>query len=301
MGVLGPGLIAAVAAAAALAAHPHVAARIVTGADPCESAATAKAVWVANDGAGTLVRVDPRTNRVVARVVVGRGACAVASGAGAVWVVNYRTDVLARVDPVTRRVRRTVVGGAPFDVLVEHGNVWTTGFGNGTLVQVEARTGRVLRRIKVGGAPNGLLYDRGAIWVGLGRDATEVLKVDAVSGSIKRIDVEATAPTHFVATTSGIWVANDGDTFTLLARDDGRVLKVVHFGRTLGQAALGPDGALWVPDKEVDTVFRVDPATGAALESFPGGNGAFQAVRAFDSMWVTSYAGSDVWRFRTAP
>src|SRR2546430_12749322 len=126
MGVLGPGLVASAVAIAALAAHPQVAARIVTGSDPCESAATAKAVWVANDGAGTLVRVDPRTNRVVARVVVGRGACAVASGARAVWVVNYRTGVLARVDTATRRVRRTVVGGAPFAVVVEHGDVWTT-------------------------------------------------------------------------------------------------------------------------------------------------------------------------------
>jgi streptogramin lyase len=301
MGVLGPGLIAAVAAFAAFAAHPQVAARIVTGADPCESAATARAVWVANDGAGTLVRIDPGTNRVTARILLGRGACAVAAGADAVWVVNYRTGMLARVDPVTRKVRRTLVGGAPFDVVVEHGNVWTSGFSNGKLVQVDARTGRVVRRIKVGGAPNGLLYDRGAIWVGLGRGATEVLKVDPTSGSIKRVDVGATAPTHFVATASGIWVANDGDTFTLLARDNGHVLKVVHFGRTLGQAALGPDGNLWVPDKEVDTVFRVDPATGALFDSFPGGNGAFQALRAFGSMWVTSYAGSDVWRFRTAP
>ena len=284
-----------------MAAQPYVAARIVTGTAPCESAATAKAVWVANDGAGTLVRIDPRTNRVTARVVLGRGACAVAAGAGAVWVVNYRTGVLARVDPATRKVRRTVVGGAPFDVVVEHGNVWTTGFSNGTLVKVDARTGRVIRRIKVGGVPNGLLSDGGAIWVGLGRDATAVLKVDPASGTFKRIDVGATAPTHFVATTRGVWVANDGNTFTLLARDDGRILKVVHFGRTLGQAALAPDGSLWVPDKEVDTVFRVDAATGAQLDSFPGGDGAFQAVRAFGSMWVTSYAGSDVWRFRTAP
>src|SRR3989442_8974988 len=99
MGVVGPGLVASAAAIAALAAHPQVAARIVTGSDPCESAATAKAVWVANDGAGTLVRIDPRTNRVTARVVLGRGACAVAAGAGAVWVLNYRNRVLARVDP----------------------------------------------------------------------------------------------------------------------------------------------------------------------------------------------------------
>jgi hypothetical protein len=35
------------------------------------------------------------------------------------------------------------------------------------------------------------------------------------------------------------------------------------------------------------------------LDSFRGGDGAFQALRAFGSMWVTSYAAADVWRFRT--
>ena len=65
------------------------------------------------------------------------------------------------------------------------------------------------------------------------------------------------------------------------------------------QPALAPDGTLWVPDKEIDTIFRLDPTTGKLIDSFPGGNGAFQALRAFGSMWVTSYAGSKVWRFRT--
>jgi streptogramin lyase len=290
-----------VAALLTVAVPPQVTARIATGAHPCESAATRTGVWVANDGSGTLVRVDPRTNRVTARVLLGKGACATAVGAGAVWVVNYRTGVLARVDPTTRKVRRTRVGGEPFDVVVEHGRVWTTGFGNGTLVQVDARTGNVTRRIDVGGAPNGLLYDGGILWVGTGRGSTDVLRVDPATGSFARVDVGAVAPTHFVATPAGVWVADDGDTLTLLARDDGRVLKAVHFGRTLGQAAVAPDGTVWVPDKEIDTIFRVDAATGKQLDSFPGGDGAFQAVRAFGSMWVTSYAGADVWRFKPAP
>jgi streptogramin lyase len=289
------------AALVTVTAQPHLTARIATGSNPCESAATSTALWVANDGTGTLVRIDPRTNRVTARVSLGRGACAVAVGAGAVWVVNYRTNMLARIDPVTRKVRRTRVGGAPFDVVVEHGHVWTTGFSNGTLVEVDADTGRVTRRIKLGGAPNGLLYDRGSIWVGFGRGATEVLKLELRSGAMKRFDVGLAAPTHFVATQRGIWVADDGDAFGLLARDDGRILTVLHFGKTLGQAALAADGTLWVPDKEIDTIFRVDAAAGTQLESFPGGDGAFQATRAFGSMWVTSYAGSDVWRFRAAP
>jgi YVTN family beta-propeller protein len=296
--ILSPALVGPVAAVGLILAQPQVTARVATGANPCESVVAAAAVWVANEGDGTLVRIDPRTNRVTATIRLGRGTCAVAAGAGAVWVANERTGSLLRVDPRTRRTRSVVVGGAPFDVLVAAGTVWTTGFGNGTLVGVDPRTMRVTRRIRVGGAPTGLLYNAGAIWVGLGRGATAVLRVDPGSGSIQRFDVGATAPSHFVATTSGIWVANDGDTLVHIDPASGGVSGVVHAGRTLGQAALGADGTLWVPDKEIDRIFRLDATTGQLLESFTGSDGAFQALAAFGSVWVTSYAGTDVWRFR---
>jgi streptogramin lyase len=259
----------------------------------------AGSVWVANDGAGTLARIDPGKNRVTARIPVGRGACAVAAGAGAVWVANYRTGRLLRVNPSTRKVRRVAVGGAPFDVLVTGGSVWTTGFANGTLVKVNARTLRVTRRITVGGSPTGLLNAAGAIWVGLGRGATNILRVDPRSGSVERLDVGVTAPDHLVATAAGIWVVNDGDTLVLLDPAKGRVLRTKHHGRTLVQPALAPDGTLWVPDKELDMIFRLDPTTGELRGSFAAGNGAFQALHAFGSMWVTSYAGDDIWRYAT--
>ena len=52
-----------------------------------------------------------------------------------------------------------------------------------------------------------------------------------------------------------------------------------------------------MPDKEQNRVCRVDPSAGRVLDSFAAGPGAFFALRAFGSMCVTSYAGSDVWRF----
>jgi streptogramin lyase len=290
--------LTAVAVALALP-PPTVTARVVTGAHPCESAAAAGAVWVANDGAGTLTSIDPKTNRVTRRIKLSPGACAIAAGFGAVWVGNNRTGSLLRVDTRTRKVKTIAVGGEPFDVLVAAGSVWTTGFSNGMLVAVDPRTSRVTRRIELGGAPNGLLYSAGSIWVGFGRGATGIARVDPASGSVERIELAVTAPTHFVAAGGGIWVVNDGDTLVRLDPQTGRVVRVIHAGRTLVQPALAPDGTLWVPDKEIDTIFRLDPDTGKLVDSFPGGNGAFQALRAFGSMWVTSYAGSDVWRFRT--
>ena len=64
--------------------------------------------------------------------------------------------------------------------------VWASGFENGTLVEVDARTVRVIRRIEIGGAPTGLLRAAGSIWVGLGRGATSVLRVDLLNWFLSR-------------------------------------------------------------------------------------------------------------------
>jgi hypothetical protein len=44
-------------------------------------------------------------------------------------------------------------------------------------------------------------------------------------------------------------------------------------------------------------VHRVDPVRARVVDSFPAGPGAYLAVQGFGSMWVLSFAGSDVRRF----
>lgn len=67
---------------------------------------------------------------------------------------------------------------------------------------------------------------------------------------------------------------------------------------TPAQPAAAPDGTIWVAEKERDTITRIDPATNAVLDVSRAGNGALGIAAARGSMWVTSYAGSDVWRYR---
>jgi streptogramin lyase len=283
---------------AALLVTPHLVATIPTGKAPCGAAAGFGAVWVATDTAGTLTRIEPRTNRVIRRVAVGEGACSVATGAGAVWVVNYRSSTLARVDPRTLRSRSVRVGAGPFDVLVAYGRVWVTAWEGGSLEELDPATLGLVRRIDVGPRPIGLSARRGAVWVGFGRDATAVARVDPVSGAVTRFPVGAVRPGWFVAGTPDLWVqAADSD---LLRVDPatGEALDHLHVGRTLAQGALAPDGTIWIPDKEQSLVYRVDPLGRRVVDSFRAGPGAYLALRAFGSMWVLSYAGDDVRRFR---
>ena len=75
------------------------------------------------------------------------------------------------------------------------------------------------------------------------------------------------------------------------------MLAKLEVGRTLAQGATAADGTIWMPDKEQSLVYRIDPKRERVLDSFPAGPGAYIALRAFGSMWVTSYAGTDVRRF----
>jgi streptogramin lyase len=275
--------------------EPALIATIPTGTHPCGVVAAFGSVWVANDG-GTLVRIDPRANRVVKRIRVGAGACFMAADAQALWIANYK-DRLVRVTP-RGRVKRIAVGETPDNVLVAYGRVWVTAWSAGKLAVVDPRRLKVVRRLNVGARPAGLAARNGAVWVGFGRDATAIARVNPRTFEIDRIDVGVREPRGFVAGTKDLWIqANTGDLlhFDLVTR---RVRAHLEVGRTLATGAAAPGGTIWIPDKEQNLVYRVDPERQRVIDSFPAGPGAFVTLRAYGSMWVTSFAGSDVRRFR---
>jgi YVTN family beta-propeller protein len=275
--------------------EPILSATITTGTHPCGIVSAFGSVWVANDG-GTLVRIDPRTNRLRKRIRVGAGACFLAADAHALWIANYKGGLI-RVTP-RGRVKRIAVGATPDSVLVAYGRVWVTTWGAGKLAVVDPRTLKVVRRINVGSKPAGLTARNGAVWVGFSRDATAIARVSAGTYRVDRIDVGVPEPRGFVAGTKDLWIqANTGDLvqFDPVAK---RVLAHLEVGRTLAQGAVAPDGTIWVPDKEQNIVYRVDPAHRRVVDSFPAGPGAYVTLRAYGSMWVTSYAGRDVRRFK---
>jgi YVTN family beta-propeller protein len=275
-----------------------VRAKIETGRNVCGAKAAFGSMWVANDGSGTLARIDPRTNRVTARIPVGNGACSVTAGFGALWVANYEDDVVLRVDVRGRRVVPVAVSASPEDVVAAFGRLWVTAWEAGELDEIDPRTLRVVRRIDVGPRPVGLAVRRGALWVGLGRDATAIARLDPATGVVERVPVGESSPNLFVDGTADLWVvASGGDLLVRVDPDTKRVRARLPIGRTLGHGAGAPDGTIWVPDKEQNVVYRIDPRGNRVIDTVPAGSGAFAAAKAFGSMWVTSYAGQDVWRF----
>jgi streptogramin lyase len=55
--------------------------------------------------------------------------------------------------------------------------------------------------------------------------------------------------------------------------------------------------AIWVTNKERSLVHRIDPSSGHVIDAFPAGPGALAQARFGGSVWISSFAGSDVRRY----
>ncbi len=200
---------------------------------------------------------------------------------------------LVRVDLRSGRKRAVAVGAGAFDVLLGLGSVWAPNFEVGTVARLDSTTGRLRRVFEIGGHPTGLASCGGRVWVGHGRGATWLTSIDPRMLRVRRIPVGAADPRRPRCIAGVVWVATP---MSVLRLDpaSGRLLGRLHIGETLGDLAAAPDGLVWVTDKEHSVVYRLSADGRAVVDSFPAGPGAFALARTGDTMWVTSYAGSDV-------
>jgi streptogramin lyase len=83
------------------------------------------AVWVADDGSEAVLRVDPREERISGTYAVRGGPLGVAVGPDAVWTAN-EAGTVARIDPRTNEVAPTPVGGTPRGLDVGASAVWVS-------------------------------------------------------------------------------------------------------------------------------------------------------------------------------
>jgi len=268
---------------------------IHVGAGPCGIAVAFGFVWVASDRAGTVTRINPHTN-AVRTVRVGRTACWLAAGARALWVSRYGAGTLVRLDPRTLRMASLKVGPNPEGVAVAAGSVWVTGFDNGTLTKVDPSRRRVVKTFRLGGVTAGLAVADGALWIGFGREATSIARLDLRTEAVRRIDVGHRTPDRISTDGRSLWVSSQ-DTVVRVNPKTGGVTARFSLDGTFGQGTPASDGAIWIPNKERNTITRFDSRTDRVVGRLTAGPGAIAAASGFGSVWVSSYVGSDLRRF----
>jgi hypothetical protein len=124
-------------------------------------------VWVLNLGP-QLIKIDPRSNKVVRTTAAPEGSTAVRAGLGGLWVTAAETGKLHRLDPDDLSVVATVeVGqGANFLAIGEQA-VWVLVDDTGSAVRVDPRSNKVVATIKVSVGPIGggdIAIGGGSVW-----------------------------------------------------------------------------------------------------------------------------------------
>jgi streptogramin lyase len=293
LAILGASLAVCSVAGAGNPPAPATGAVVETGQAPCGTAARGSSLWIGVYGTGTLLELDTQSAQIETRMRIGPFACRIAAGRGAVWVTRDNSGAVVRLAPGSGARRIVRVGAGAFDVLLAAGSAWATSFETGKVARIDASSARLQRVFNVGGNPAGLAFCGGRVWVGHGREATWLTSIHPTTLRVRRVDVGATAP-GWSACIDGLLWAITPDTLIRLDPGTGRVLSRLRIGETLADVALGPDGLVWVTDKQHSVIHRVEPTGRNVVSTFPAGPGAFALARAGDTMWVTSFAGSDV-------
>lgn len=114
-----------------------------------------RTVWFSNWSSGALTVARP-TGELLGTSAAGREPHHFAFGLGLLWASDNQAGTLVRIDPRTRRVLgRTRVGPSPHHPVTAGGDVLVAVHGNGR-VAVLSRAGRLLASIPVGPGPHGL-------------------------------------------------------------------------------------------------------------------------------------------------
>jgi virginiamycin B lyase len=290
-----------------------IAATIAVGRGPGAPATGFGAVWVPNSGDGTLVRIDPATNRVVARTPYSPPSRAgdfydsAAVGHGSVWVSSDQHGLVARIDPATNRVVATIaVHSRPAEVTVTADAVWTAHFLSAAATRIDAATNLATERDVSPASLTGAAGDGSTIWL-LSTSPQAVIRLDSGGRELARVDVTPSRAIKrsflrawwLAAGEGAIWATHpDYDVVGRIDPSSGRVAVTipVTLGRLFGVAAGG--GSAWaVTDRALLRIdLRTNRVVGAARLPV-GGDSGFTGVAAGEGgVWATGYDRGELYR-----
>ncbi len=249
------------------------------GANPTAITSSANAVWVANGGADTVSRIDPRTAAVVDEIPVGDDPVAITAAGTDVWVVNGADGTVDRINIAVNRIVGSPikVGNQPLAIASGPSGVWVANAGDDTVQRIDAYSGAVDAPIAVGARPDGVVVDGDIVWVANQVDGT-VSRIDARSTAVRAPIYVGSGPAALAVAGGSVWVANS------LEQSVSRIDKTTGAVRTIagvgdGPAALAVDGRhVWVGAAHSDTVARIDTRTSAVHRFGIGSSPAALAV-----------------------
>ncbi len=270
---------------------------------PDWQAVSKDAVWVADDFAHQIYRIDPSHNKLTS-LDVGFGPCnGMAVGFSALWTADCFGKKLVRIGLDTRKVDgrldTPIASGGEGLVAAGEGYVWIVGQ-PGTLLAVHPRTMKVAARVAVPQGATSVAVGLGATWVA-DPDQGTVSRVDPVAFKVvATVDVGG-SPRFLTAGEDAIWVLNQAD--GTVARIDPATNQVTatvdaRSGGEGGCIAAGA-GSVWTTTF-ARPLTRIDEGTGTIVDDFIGGQYGDCLSVAFDSVWLSNLRSGTIWRLPLA-
>jgi streptogramin lyase len=192
-----------------------VVAHVEVGETSYEPVVAYGSVWVTNRGSNTVSRIDPHTNDATTVKLPFVNAGGIVAAGGYLWVgddSSLATEVV-RLDPRTGHFTKVKAGARPSFVAAAAGSVFVANEVDGTVTQLDEKTGASKGTVKAGERPVNLAAlpgDRPEIWVpdDVGNHLT---RIDATTGEVVETMTVGTGPAVVAPDGAAVWVTNFGD------------------------------------------------------------------------------------------
>lgn len=299
--VLGGFLIVAAVLATTSAASPTSAPQVVasfriTG-SPQAIVAGGGGVWVTS--LRSLVRLDPRTNRIRRRLQLKPILGSLTIRGSQLWVARNPIDT-GKSAPAPSRLRsvNAVTGrlsGPPihFQLIANleaaTSAIWVTNGDHaqfGRLFKINPHRRKVVATLKIPGAPSGVVEERGLLWVACS-DTGYLYRVDPRTATLVGKKIRAGRALLTVAAgRDRVWV---GDSYAgaVNSVDANTGKMVTHTNlRHVSDVAVG-EGAVWATVDKPSELVRLDPKNGREVgRPLPIKGTASGLALGFGSIWV---------------
>jgi ABC-type transport system substrate-binding protein/DNA-binding SARP family transcriptional activator len=228
--------------------------------------------------ANSALFVDTADGSLSGQTAAGDRPAAVVAGDGAVWVADQSARELIKLDAETKEViDRVPVDDAPDALAFGDGRIWAASADGGAVYEVDPEADRVVAVVAVGSGPSAIAAGDGAVWVTDAIDGS-VRRIDPRMARVTATTETAESLSGVSIGLGGVWATSaDSGVLIRIDPDTARVIDSIPVGNEPSSVTVA-GGAVWVSNPPDGTVTRIDPATSELRKVAVAAPGALAAT-----------------------
>mgnify|MGYP001076221576 CR=1 FL=1 len=254
---------------------------------PWGIATTPGAVWSAGGEQGAIHRLDVSTGQL-AEVTRAQRPFLLAAGSDHLWVSDNQAGSLLRIDLADHAVLTTpVIGEGPWGIAIDHEAVWFSDHPGDRIGRIDPTTGALLAEATTDGWPSAMALAFGSLWVACWRDGT-ICAHDPVTGELRsRLSVSAGPGVHGVAvTTDRLWVTHVEEGLVYPVDPVGpSVGPAVRVGAS-PWCSIAHGGIVWVACTDAASIWAIGATTGSVACPIETPTSPYGLAGAADGLWA---------------